>query len=109
MPRDSHITVSPLDTMRSTVVFGSPGMKRPRTGARNSSTMLSRGPCVPAPGTPSTIGRQVASGCSVARMASSSPVLKCGRNRYQLFLRRARVTMGAHARVPLRARNATRA
>src|ERR1700722_8309845 len=31
---------------------------------------------MPAPGTPSTMGRQVASGCRVARMASSSPVLK---------------------------------
>src|SRR5271154_2792649 len=62
--------------MRSTVVFGSPGANRPRTGARNSSTILSRGPCTPAPGTPSTMGRQVASGCSVARMASRSPLLK---------------------------------
>src|SRR5258708_24650062 len=74
MPRDSHITVSPVDTIRSTVVFGSQGTNRPRTGARNSSTILSRGPCTPAPGTPSTIGRQVASGCSVARMASRSPL-----------------------------------
>src|SRR5580693_9382957 len=76
MPRDSHITVSPPDTMRSTVVLGSPGMNRPRTGARNSSTILSRGPWMPAPGTPSTMGRQVACGCRVARMASRSPLLK---------------------------------
>src|SRR5208283_427289 len=29
---------------------------------------------MPAPGTPSTIGRQVASGCSAARMAARSPL-----------------------------------
>src|SRR6185369_13451923 len=55
--------------------FGSPGTNRPRTGPRNSSTILSRGPCTPAPGTPSTMGSQVASACSVPRMASRSPVL----------------------------------
>src|SRR5256885_7458055 len=79
-PSVSAATHSPFEKIRCTTAFGSPGSNRSRTGARNSSMILSRPFVIPAPGIVWAVASQLASSWNSGRSASRSPLLSVSKN-----------------------------